>query len=61
MDRKDIVCGMEVDPNKPHEHSVVDGIKYHFCSHECKDKFDRDPAFYVERALAGKSQGVTSG
>ncbi len=54
MNRKDMICGMEVDPNKPHEHSVVDGIKYHFCSTECKEKFDRDPAFYIEREMASR-------
>jgi len=54
MTRKDIVCGMDVDVKTPHEHSEVDGIKYHFCSAECKAKFDNDPAFYVEREMSAK-------
>jgi YHS domain-containing protein len=54
MKRKDVVCGMDVDTTKPHEHSEVDGVRYHFCSAECKEKFNRDPAFYVEREKAMK-------
>lgn len=54
MTRKDVVCGMEVDAKKAHQHSEVDGIKYYFCSPECKVKFDNDPAFFVEREMAAK-------
>ena len=51
MDRKDVVCGMQVDPNKPHEHSVVDAITYHFCSLKCNHTFENDPAFFVKREM----------
>ena len=30
MDRKDVVYGIQVDPNKPHEQSVVDAISITF-------------------------------
>ncbi len=35
---QDPICGTYVDPQS--SISVKDGdIKYHFCSHECRDKF----------------------
>jgi YHS domain-containing protein len=49
---RDIVCGMEVDPRTATEHSEVNGEMYYFCSHECKDRFDKDPAFFVENAMS---------
>ena len=45
----DVVCGMNVDPRHAAAHSEVNGIDYYFCSVQCKEKFDRDPAFYVEK------------
>lgn len=43
---KDPVCGMDVDPAKAvkKEHA---GKTYYFCSKNCKDKFDKDPAQYI--------------
>lgn len=55
MDRKDVVYGIQVDPNKPHEQSVVDAIKYHFCSLKCKSTFENDPAFFVKREMSSKA------
>lgn len=49
---RDVVCGMQVDPKTATEHSEVNGEKYYFCSHVCKDKFDKDPAFYVEKEIS---------
>lgn len=47
--QKDVVCGMKVDPKKAAATSEVNGQTYYFCSQECKDKFDLDPAFHLEK------------
>jgi Cu+-exporting ATPase len=36
----DPVCGMTVDPARAAGTSERDGVRYHFCSHMCKQKFD---------------------
>jgi Cu+-exporting ATPase len=36
----DPVCGMTVDPARAAGTSERDGVRYHFCSHGCKQKFD---------------------
>jgi Cu+-exporting ATPase len=43
----DPVCGMSVDPGAAAGRSVHDGTTYYFCSVSCKQKFDRDPARYL--------------
>lgn len=45
---KDVVCGMQVDPQKAAGKSEHDGKVYHFCSASCKRKFDADPAHYTK-------------
>lgn len=44
---KDPVCGMKIDPAKAKGKSEYKGKTYHFCSTDCKTKFDKDPAKYV--------------
>lgn len=44
----DVVCGMGVNPKKSHFKSDYKGIKYFFCSKDCKKQFDRSPAKFVE-------------
>ncbi|MET0646360.1 MAG: heavy metal translocating P-type ATPase [Pyrinomonadaceae bacterium] len=36
----DPICGMTVDPARAAGTSERDGVRYHFCSHGCKQKFD---------------------
>ncbi len=36
----DPMCGMTVDPARAAGTSERDGVRYHFCSHGCKQKFD---------------------
>ena len=40
---KDVVCGMEVDPETAPANSVYDGETYYFCAEGCKTDFDGDP------------------
>jgi membrane fusion protein, copper/silver efflux system len=47
----DPVCGMEVDAKAAHQ-SEYNGATYRFCSKDCKQKFDLDPARH-----AGKKGG----
>ena len=54
---RDPVCGMAVKPESPHV-MELDGIRYRFCSAQCKTKFDAEPARYrsplpVETAAPG--------
>ena len=46
---RDVVCGMEVDPNKAAASSQVNGKTYYFCSTSCKQKFDANPSQYVNK------------
>ncbi len=47
--QKDPVCGMSVDENKAPATSETDGKTFYFCSNECKQKFDRNPAQYKKK------------
>jgi YHS domain-containing protein len=41
---------MEVDPEDSQFKSQHEGDTVHFCSQECKEKFDKDPEQYSEAA-----------
>jgi Cu+-exporting ATPase len=45
---KDVVCGMEIDPNTAAGKSDYMGKAYYFCSMGCKKAFDADPAKYLK-------------
>ena len=45
---KDPVCGMQVDPAKAAGQSQYQGLTYTFCSVGCKNKFDLNPAQYMQ-------------
>lgn len=45
---KDVVCGMQVDPNKAAGRSEYQGKTYYFCSETCKKKFDATPDQFVK-------------
>lgn len=45
---RDVVCGMQVDPNKAAGKSDHNGKTYYFCSQMCKQRFDTDPAKYAK-------------
>jgi YHS domain-containing protein len=45
---KDLICGMDVDPQAPAALKVRhDGRTYYFCSEQCKRSFEAAPAKYV--------------
>jgi Cu+-exporting ATPase len=43
----DPVCGMGLNPEDVGEKSEYGGRTYHFCSAECRNKFDEEPAKYA--------------
>lgn len=45
---RDVVCGMQVDPDKPAGSSEFNGKTYYFCSTSCKTKFDANPSQFVK-------------
>lgn len=45
---RDVICGMQVDPATAAGKSDHDGKTYYFCSVQCKQKFDEDPARYAK-------------
>lgn len=46
---KDPVCGMEVDKQNAAATSQYMGKPVYFCSKECKQKFDANPAAYADK------------
>jgi YHS domain-containing protein len=53
MDRTlDPVCGMELNPENAPERSEYEGRQYQFCSVQCRNKFDQNPAQYADRTGA---------
>ncbi|UCG78083.1 MAG: heavy metal translocating P-type ATPase [Nitrospirota bacterium] len=47
MKVKDPVCGMEIDVENSAGTSEHKGNKYHFCSLQCKESFDKNPSTYA--------------
>lgn len=48
--KRDPVCGMDVDPVRAtaaHQTAVHQGRTRYFCSRQCKERFDADPAKYA--------------
>ena len=44
----DPVCGMEIEEGQAKARSEYDGRTFYFCSEECKELFDEDPAAYAD-------------
>ena len=44
---KDVVCGMDIDPNTAAAQVEYEGKTYHFCSHDCHAKFMAQPQKYA--------------
>ena len=44
---KDVVCGMDIDPNPASFQMEYKGKTYHFCSHDCHAKFMAEPQKYA--------------
>lgn len=45
---KDLVCGMDLDPDTATQKSEYQGNTYYFCSPGCKRTFDQHPERYVK-------------
>ncbi|MDF1499704.1 MAG: heavy metal translocating P-type ATPase [Anaerolineales bacterium] len=52
---KDPVCGMTIDPAKAAATRRVKGQTYYFCSDTCVEKFDLDPAIYINPSESNSS------
>jgi YHS domain-containing protein len=52
----DPVCGMEVAPEKGYAR-MYEGREYRFCSRDCLDKFDAEPARYLTTTAPGRDIG----
>jgi Cu+-exporting ATPase len=55
---KDPVCGMTIDEKDAAATSTYQGKTYHFCSAKCKEKFDKEPASYVQNKPPDKVEDV---
>jgi YHS domain-containing protein len=44
---KDPVCGMMVDPETAPAHTTYESQEVYFCSHECRRKFEAEPATFA--------------
>jgi len=49
---RDPVCGMAVDTATAQYRSIFQGQTYYFCSAECRQTFEANPARYAARAAA---------
>ena len=49
---RDPVCGMTVDPKSAAASSEYRAKTYYFCSAQCRQKFDANPASFVDQAAA---------
>ena len=47
---KDVVCGMDVDEKSAAYVKADKNEIYAFCSKECKDRFEKNPARYEKKA-----------
>jgi len=45
---KDAICGMNVDEKKAAGSSIHAGKTFYFCSQNCKQEFDKNPAKYAK-------------
>ncbi|MHB1282267.1 MAG: heavy metal translocating P-type ATPase [Metallibacterium scheffleri] len=57
----DPVCGMRVDPATAKHRSEHAGATYFFCNPRCKEKFDADPAQYLQPADAAPPAAAPTG
>jgi Cu+-exporting ATPase len=53
MQVKEPVCGMMIDDQSAEVRSTYQGNTFYFCSTECKEMFDDDPARYAVEEEAG--------
>lgn len=54
---KDVVCGMDVDPETAPAQSEYEGTTYYFCAPGCKVDFDADPQKYLSPDYVAPEMG----
>jgi len=52
---KDLVCGMQVDPEKAAAKTEYKGQTYYFCASGCRVAFEKDPEKYL-KTEAGQAE-----
>ncbi len=52
---KDVVCGMDIDPNTASSQMEYQGKTYYFCSSACHDKFIAEPEKYARDRTMSKN------
>jgi Cu+-exporting ATPase len=57
MTRIDPVCKMQIEEKKAAGKSYYKGQSYYFCSMECKDEFDQNPAQYASKSTEAPRHG----
>ena len=55
---KDLVCGMEIDPETAAGKSEYQDTTYYFCATGCKTDFDADPAKYIGGGAAAPAPAM---
>jgi P-type Cu+ transporter len=55
----DPICGMTISPEDAVGHVEYDGQTYYFCSENCLDRFNANPAEFVVTAAAPRSAVIT--
>ena len=51
---KDLVCGMQVNPEQAAAKTEYKGETYYFCCRGCKVVFDKDPEKYLKGDMGGE-------
>ena len=49
---RDVVCGMMIESDAAAARSSFQGTTYYFCSVECRDQFEANPALFTARGAA---------
>ncbi|MBN2339350.1 MAG: YHS domain-containing protein, partial [Acidobacteria bacterium] len=56
---KDLVCGMDVDPDSDRTlKTEYQGKTYYFCTEMCRERFDANPEKYVHAMAEGDMHGM---
>ncbi len=58
---KDVVCGMDVDPESAPAQTEHEGKTYYFCAPGCKTDFEADPAKYLNPDFVPEPMGEMAG
>lgn len=58
----DPVCKMKITTTESVGESIFHGVKYYFCSRDCKELFESDPRRYLDTKVADvkKEEGLLS-